>query len=230
MIDSLPAGLNLLFLITFFSAVFLFFWTTGKNWRILVGLLVWSGIHSCLAHAGIYAMGDVMPPPFALILGPVILIIIWGLTGRRRKNMLIARDAVGGTIMHVVRVPVELCLYYLFLHEMVPELMTFSGRNYDIIVGFTAPFVALAAKFRWVEAKAMVVWNIFGVAMVLFIMINGILSAPLPFQQFGFEQPNVAVMHFPYVLLPATIVPLVIYSHLLDVMYWRAKAQVSRER
>ncbi|MEM9987092.1 MAG: hypothetical protein AAF804_18515, partial [Bacteroidota bacterium] len=46
-----------------------------------------------------------------------------------------------------------------------------------------------------------------------------ILSAPLPFQQLAFEQPNVAVLRFPYVLLPGVVVPLVLLSHLLSLKY-----------
>ena len=39
-----------------------------------------------------------------------------------------------------------------------------------------------------------------------------------PFQKFGFEQPNKAITYFPFILLPALIVPLVIWTHLSDIL------------
>ena len=36
-------------------------------------------------------------------------------------------------------------------------------------------------------------------------------------QQLAFEQPNIAVLRFPYVLLPGIVVPLVGLSHLLHL-------------
>jgi len=42
-------------------------------------------------------------------------------------------------------------------------------------------------------------------------------SATTPFQQFGFDQPNIGVGYFPFVLLPAIIVPIVLISHLAAI-------------
>ena len=66
--------------------------------------------------------------------------------------------------------------------------------------------------------KTLLVWNIIGLILVLFILFNGILSSELPFQQFGFEQPNRGINYFPFILLPATIVPIVIWTHLSDII------------
>jgi hypothetical protein len=49
------------------------------------------------------------------------------------------------------------------------------------------------------------------------IVTIAILSAPLPFQQMGFDQPNVGVFLFPFIWLPALIVPLVLFSHLVCI-------------
>jgi hypothetical protein len=59
---------------------------------------------------------------------------------------------------------------------------------------------------------------VIGVFFVCFILINGILSSELPFQQFAFEQPNRAVNFFPFILLPAVIVPIVIWTHITDII------------
>ncbi len=56
-----------------------------------------------------------------------------------------------------------------------------------------------------------------GLILIFTIVTLSILSSELPIQQFGFDQPNVAILYFPFVLLPAFVVPLVIISHLASL-------------
>jgi len=101
---------------------------------------------------------------------------------------------------------------------MVPQLMTFEGINYDILVGFTAPIIGLLYLKNKISKNFLMCWNIIGLILVVSIMTIGILSAELPFQQFGFEQPNRGLQYFPFILLPALIVPLMIYAHITDII------------
>ncbi len=112
----------------------------------------------------------------------------------------------------------EIVLLQLFIHKMIPELMTFEGRNFDIIMGITAPIINFLYIKKWLGKKGLLGWNMIGLCLILFILVNGLLSAELPFQQFGFEQPNKAVTYFPFVLLPATVVPIVVWTHLTDII------------
>lgn len=120
--------------------------------------------------------------------------------------------------MHTVRLPVEIVLFGLFIYQMVPELMTFEGRNYDIIMGITAPIIGILLLKKRISKKALLIWNILGLFLVTFILVNGVLSAELPFQQFAFDQPNRGLNYFPFVLLPATIVPIVVWTHISDIL------------
>lgn len=45
--------------------------------------------------------------------------------------------------LHIVRIPVEIALFWLFLNKGIPELMTFEGQNFDILAGMTAPSCSL---------------------------------------------------------------------------------------
>jgi len=101
---------------------------------------------------------------------------------------------------------------------MIPQLMTFEGINYDILIGITAPIIGFLYLKNKISKNFLMCWNIIGLILVLFIMIIGILSAELPFQQFGFEQPNRGLQYFPFILLPALIVPLMIYAHITDII------------
>lgn len=54
-----------------------------------------------------------------------------------------------------------------------------------------------------------------GILFLLFIVSIAILSSPLPIQQLAFDQPNIALLIFPYTFLPTCVVPIVLMSHIL---------------
>ncbi|NIJ52232.1 hypothetical protein [Dyadobacter arcticus] len=120
----------------------------------------------------------------------------------------------------MIRIPVELVLLWLSWHKAIPELMTFEGRNPDIFSGITAPFVAYFGLAR-VKSKQgrglLLIWNLICLALLQNIVINGLLSAPTPFQRFAFDQPNVAISYFPFSWLPTFIVPLALFGHLVSI-------------
>jgi hypothetical protein len=101
---------------------------------------------------------------------------------------------------------------------MVPELMTFEGRNPDIISGLSAAGMLLAA-FRGSRISRVLhlAWNIAGLALLLNIVAHAILAAPFDFQLLAFDQPNIGILHFPYVWLPCYIVPVVMLAHLAAI-------------
>ena len=98
-------------------------------------------MQSLLAYMGFYQTTDTIPPRFAFVLIPTTLLIIYGLLPKQQKWFFNQRDTKISTFLHSVRLPVEIVLYGLFTNKMVPELMTFEGRNYDILMGITAPII-----------------------------------------------------------------------------------------
>ena len=96
--------------------------------------------------------------------------------------------------------------------------MTFEGRNFDILIGIIAPIIGYYVTKGLIKRKSLIMWNAIGLFFVLFIVVNAVLSIEGPFQVFAFDQPNKAVNYFPYVLLPAVIVPIVIYTHISDIL------------
>jgi hypothetical protein len=93
--------------------------------------------------------------------------------------------------------------------------MTFEGRGFDIISGFTAPIVVwLAFRNNKTNRGLLIVWNLIALGLLVNIVVIALLSFPSPIQRFGFEQPNVGVAYFPFIWLPAIIVPIVLFAHL----------------
>jgi hypothetical protein len=117
------------------------------------------------------------------------------------------------TLLHVIRIPVELVLFWLFVRHTVPEAMTFHGRNFDILSGISAPFIYYFGFVKKrLSNKVIIAWNLICLALLLNVVSAAVLSLPDRFAQFGFEQPNIALGYFPFVLLPAGLVPLVMLS------------------
>lgn len=119
-------------------------------------------------------------------------------------------------LLHIVRIPVELVLFYLCEAKTVPMLMTFEGRNFDILSGISAPIIFyLAFHLKILGPRWLILWNFICLGLLLNIVINAVLSAPFQFQRFAFDQPNIAVLYFPFNWLPSVIVPIVLLSHLV---------------
>jgi hypothetical protein len=118
----------------------------------------------------------------------------------------------------MVRIPVELVLLWLSLHKAIPQLMTFEGRNFDIISGITAPFIAYLGFTKTIlNRRIILIWNFICLALLANIVVNALLSAPFPFQQFAFDQPNIAILYFPFSWLPTFIVPVILLGHLVSL-------------
>ena len=230
MIENLPNWIDLTFVVTCILTIGLFYFSNGKPIKLTLLIIVWSIIQSVLAYTGFYQITDSILPRFGLVLIPTTFLIIYGLLPKQQRWFFEQRDTKISTFLHSVRLPVEIVLFGLFTHKMIPELMTFEGRNYDIIVGITAPIIGYLFMKKKISIKTLLAWNFVGLILVLFILLNGILSSELPFQQFGFEQPNRAINYFPYVLLPATIVPIVIWTHISDIIKLRKEIKTTPQQ
>jgi hypothetical protein len=221
---GLPYYVPVLFILTTLLTFIFFIAAVKKNnsagttLKVFLIIICWLLLHAILASRKFYLVTDNMPPRFILLVLPALLLIIilFATTWGRRFIDSLSQKIL--TQLHVVRIFVEIILLWLFLYSFIPRLMTFEGRNFDIISGITAPFVAY---FGFVKNKLgrnfLLGWNIVCLLLLLNIVINAVLSAPFPFQQFAFDQPNVAVLYFPFVWLPCFIVPVVLFSHLVVI-------------
>ncbi|HET9952438.1 MAG TPA: hypothetical protein VFS09_11660 [Candidatus Eisenbacteria bacterium] len=100
------------------------------------------------------------------------------------------------------RLPLELVLHDWARQGTIPETMTWSGSNFDIVSGIVA---LLAAPFaaRWRAAA----WaaNAIGLALLVNVGRVAILSSPLPFA-WRVEPPLLLAAHLPYAfILPVCV-------------------------
>ena len=221
---TLPLALPLTFVLTTALTVGLIYVAAWRSGRVLAGLVAWLLLQGAIGLSGFYAISNTMPPRLALLLGPPLLALGLLLATRAGRGFLDGLRLEVLTLLHIVRIPVELVLFGLYLHHAVPRLMTFEGRNLDVVAGLTAPLVYfLAFRRQQFGRRGLLLWNGLAVASLLNIVINAMLSVPTPIQQFGFEQPNMAILHFPFVWLPGMVVPLVLLAHAASIrQLWAA--------
>jgi hypothetical protein len=186
--------------------------------RRLAGTVLagWMLVQLIVGLTGFYTVMQVLPPRFLYAIGPPLLTIVL-LVGLPRGRAWMERvDLRALTLLHVVRIPVEWGLHQLYVEGLVPQVMTWEGRNLDVLSGLTAPLVAwLAFRGGHVHRPLLAGWNVAALALLGVIVFHGILSVPTPLQRFGFEQPNVALMYVPFNWLPSVIVPLVLLAHVI---------------
>jgi hypothetical protein len=223
--NDLPNYLNLLFILTALATAFLFYKAARNSTPVLLIILGWFLLQGLIGFNGFYLETSSLPPRILLLIAPPFVAIFIFFFTKRGKNFIDRLDLKFLTYLHTVRLPVEITLMLLFLHQQIPQIMTFEGRNFDIVSGISAPIIAfIYFRTQQTKKKLLLFWNFVCLALVLNIMIHGILSAPFPFQQFGFEQPNIGVLKFPFIWLPGFIVPVVIFSHLASIRQLLKKA------
>ena len=214
--QNVPLYISILFVLATIYSVFMFVKAANSNKRVLYILLAWLAFQGLIAFSGFYTKTNGIPPRLMLTIGPAFLCLILLFVTEKGRRFLDELDIQKLTLLHLVRVPVEIVLFGLFVHKAIPQVMTFEGNNLDILSGITAPFIFYLTRNNTIS-KLLLVWNIVCLGLLLNIVITAVLAAPFDFQKIAFEQPNIAILYFPYIWLPACIVPLVLLSHLASI-------------
>lgn len=215
-LNQVPFYVDLVFLAVFFTALALFYRAINRNRGAFILVLALALLQALASQRGFYLDNNSMPPRMLFLILPSIILIAYAFISKRGKQFINKLNHRYLTQLHLVRIGVEVVLFWLFINRVVPESMTFEGRNFDIISGITAPFVAyFAYTTKQMGRKWVVLWNLVCLLLVLQVVVTGILSVPSSIQVLSADQPNIAVLYFPYVWLPGIIVPMVLFAHLV---------------
>ena len=226
MLENLPQYISLVFSFTVIATLILFFLIifnsknfSSKSNGIILILTIWLIFQMILSFFNFYNSDTLsFPPRFILLILPPLLSIIILFSTRSGKIFIDALPLFYLTLLNIVRIPVEIVFIWLSLNKAVPELMTFYGNNFDIFSGITAPLIAyFGVHKKLFNRKIILIWNFIALALLLNIVIIAVFSTPFAFQKFAFEQPNIAVLYFPFSWLPAFIVPVALFTHLASI-------------
>ena len=215
---ELPVYVPVLFLLTVIVSIGWFYQAT-KSRSLLLMLTGWTVLQAILGLLGVYQQTDRLPPRIlAFGFFPALLILVLYLFFGKGKRLIAQTNLSTLTGFHSIRILVEIVLLLLFYYQMTSIYMTVEGHNYDILSGVSAVAVALVAGQTGAEKKKLLLWwNIVCLLLLFNVIARAILSTPSPLQRWAFEQPNLAVLYFPFNLLPTVIVPLVLVAHLIAI-------------
>ncbi len=120
--------------------------------------------------------------------------------------------------LQTMRVGGGLTLFAAWASGLAPWGWVALAGPGDILVGLGGAAVALAlgSGASWARTAAQL-WNVLGLVDIAHTMVRGLLSAPGPQQRIFEEPPNLVPAVFPFLYLPAFIVPLTILLHILSL-------------
>ncbi len=216
--ENLPIYITLLFGLTVVATI-IWFYVATKSKTFLLIAVGWTLIQTALGLSGIYQDTQAIPPKLLLfgMFPALVLIAITFLTTSGRA-FIDSINLKALTYFHTIRIPVEIILTLLFYQGVLSVYMTFEGTNFDLFSGITAPIVAYFAFRNTQENKKLLLWwNIICLLLLLNVVVTAVFSFPSPFQKLAFDQPNIAVLYYPFNLLPALIVPTVLFGHLVAI-------------
>lgn len=215
--EELPIIISVLFGLIVLTTIIWFYFAT-KSITYLIIAIGWTILQSIIAFSGIYQDTDKLPPRLMLFGIFPSLVFIAGIflttSGKRFIDKINLKTL---TYFHSIRIPVEIVLSLLFHYGVMSVYITFEGTNFDLFSGITAPVVAYLAFRTTMNKKLLLGWNIVCLLLLLNVVITAIFAFPSPFQKIAFEQPNIAVLYFPFNLLPTVIVPTVLFGHLAAI-------------
>lgn len=184
----------------------------------VLGLVAWLALTGVLAIRGFFADFASVPPR---ILPALLVPLIGGFLVLRSPGVraLLARTGPQGPIyLQSFRIVMEVILWLLFVQHRVPAIMTFEGRNVDILVGLTAIPIAYLCFVRkaWPRQVALW-WNLAGILILLNVVVHAQLSTPSPFRVFATDPPVTFIGQWPYIWLPGFLVPLAWLCHAASI-------------
>jgi hypothetical protein len=216
--ESLPIYIHVVFIITVAATVFIFYKATNRSLLALIILLVWLCLQGIIAGTGFYTYTQSLPPRFALALFPPLFSIAILFITKGGRTFIDKMDLRLLTWLHAIRIPIEVVLLWLFIYKTIPQIMTFEGKNFDILSGISAPLVYyfVFVKSKW-SKTVLLFWNFFCLVMLANIVSIAIVAAPFPFQKIAFNQPNISILYAPFIWLPSVVVPIVLLAHLVAI-------------
>lgn len=217
--DAIAAyGIGLLALVMAAAVV----WACGtrrpeRARHVTMAIGAWMVLTAGLAVTGVLSRADLRPPPMALLIAGVVVL-----------SVAIGVSPLGGRLAHDVplptlvalqmfRLPLELVMHRAATLGIMPNELSFTGYNLDIVTGTGAVVLFIALRLRPRLPRAFVwAWNLWGLWCLAVIVVIAVTTAPMV-RAFG-DDPrhiNTWVLFFPYVWLPAVLVPIAIAGHLV---------------
>jgi hypothetical protein len=182
--------------------------------RVGVGLAIWLGVLAVLAGQGYFLDFESMPPRLLLAgLLPLAAGLLM-LPTHGTRHFLAATPPQRLIYLQSFRILMEIILWALSVQGRAPQLITFEGRNVDILIGLTAiPVGWMVVERRAWPAWVGSVWNVAGIVVLANVVIHAQLALPTPFRAFVTQPSTSFLATFPYIWLVGFLVPFAFWLH-----------------
>jgi hypothetical protein len=184
---------------------------------VAIGMTVWLAATAALARSGFLGAWTSLPPRWPLL--PLTVLGTFVLLGQTRTfwRLLAEVPMWQPVALQTFRVGVELAFWRLLMEGGAPVQVTFEGRNFDGLVGLTAPLVAAGIAFGWFGPRITIAWNLFGLAMLANAIGTVATSAPGPLHLDWPGEPFIAIASLPVIWIPALLAPAGIFLHVVSI-------------
>ncbi len=196
---------------------------------VLAGTWVWLGTLAVLSAAGHFADPWAFPPRLPLVPVGALLLLLGASRTRVLRSAIEALPLWALTGAQAFRALVEISLWLLYREGRAPVQVTFEGRNWDVLVGVSAPILAWLIARRRVSARAVLAWNVASLLVLANTMATVITSTPGRLHLGWPGAPFEALSRWPILALPAYLAPLAIVLHVHSMRAaWRSRTDASR--
>lgn len=193
--------------------------------RWSTGVVVWMALTAVAAASGRLSF-ETMPPTM-MVLFVVIVALGFGIgLSKTGERLALGLPLAWLVLFQSFRLPLELIMHVAYRQGLMPEQMSYSGLNFDIVTGLLALLVGGLVAARRVSLRIVWAWNVLGSVLLANILAIALLSAPTPLRAFHNEPANVWVTHAPWVWLPAVFVLAAILGHI--VIFRRLRHEAAR--
>jgi hypothetical protein len=175
------------------------------GWLALLGVVARSG---ALKHFG-------LPPPLMLVFAATVGLALWLALSSRGKTLALELPLSALVGFQAFRLPLELVMHRAALDGLMPNVMTYTGYNFDILSGASALLLGVALLARPLPRWLVAAWTCLAMGLLLAISVIAILATPL-FRAFGDGELNVWVTDFPYVWM-VVMVASALLGHVLVI-------------
>lgn len=190
---------------------------TGAAYKLFAFIAAWLAITAALAVSGFLSQWTAKPPHFPLI--PIAALVGVALLhmGKPVRAALAAAPRHWPVAFQTFRIGVELSFWGLFASGGAPVQVTFEGRNFDVLVGLTAPLIAYAIARFDLRPRFVITWNALGLAILFNTIVTTISSLPGPLHLNWPGEAFTAFGSWPFVWIPAFLAPLAIFLHIFSI-------------
>ncbi|HEX8450955.1 MAG TPA: hypothetical protein VF647_02595 [Longimicrobium sp.] len=216
----IPDSLPIFFVVLAVALAGIAAWAVGHvagrraGWIAAAVLAGWLAATGAAAAAGALRFWPI-PPTMLLVVAGGAGGAVWA--ARSRLGARMAAEIPLSLLVGVqgFRLPLELMMHRAAEVGLMPVQMSFEGLNFDVVSGALAIVVGVLAAYGRAPRALVAAWAVLGSLLLANVLVIAVLSAPTPLRMFWNEPANVWITTFPYVWLPAVMVPAAIFGHLL---------------